>query len=154
MKLITRGEEETIQLGQELASELRPGSVVALYGELGAGKTCFIKGVCKGLGVQEEVTSPSFTLLNLYQGRLPVYHFDFFRLQTPEEAWDIGFGEFIYQDGVSLIEWAEKVKDILPEGRIDVFLKRINKNLREIEIIHESPGNRDVIDPVRSGYCR
>lgn len=154
MKLITRGEEETIKVGEELASKLRPGSVVALYGEMGAGKTCFIKGVCRGLGVREEVTSPSFTLLNLYQGRLLVYHFDFFRIQTPEEAWDIGFEEFIYQDGVSLIEWAEKVRDILPEGRIEVFLKRINKDLREIQIVYESSGNRDIINPVRSGHCR
>jgi tRNA threonylcarbamoyladenosine biosynthesis protein TsaE len=118
----TASEWETIELGKKFARILNPGDVVALYGELGVGKTQFIKGVCIGLDVTEPVTSPSFIILNRYKGKLTVYHFDFYRVNNLSEILDTGFEEFIYDDGVSLIEWANYVVDILPVYRYDVFM--------------------------------
>ena len=119
----TSSELETIELGKKFAGVLKPGDVVALYGELGVGKTQFVKGICAGLGVDEPVTSPSFIILNQYNGRLTVYHFDFYRVNELDEILDTGFEEFIYDDGVSLIEWANYVVDILPVYRYDVYME-------------------------------
>lgn len=132
----THSEDETITLGVEFAKRLAIKSVVALFGDLGTGKTRFIKGVCKGLGVQEHVASPTFTLLNEYTGReTNVFHFDFYRIKTISELDEIGFDEYLYGDGVCLIEWADRVKALLPSNRVDVFLKLgENENTREITV--------------------
>ena len=134
----THSEDETIILGVEFAKRLTIKSVVALFGDLGTGKTRFIKGVCKGLGVREHVASPTFTLLNEYSGReMNVFHFDFYRIKTISELDEIGFDEYLYGDGVCLIEWADRVKALLPSNRIDVFLKLgEDENTREISV-HE-----------------
>ncbi|CUS76502.1 tRNA threonylcarbamoyladenosine biosynthesis protein TsaE [Candidatus Kryptonium thompsonii] len=134
-KFLTRSENETINLGREFSKVLKAGDVVALYGELGSGKTRFIQGVCKGLGVSEVVNSPTFIIMNRYEGRLKVYHFDFYRIDEVDEIIEIGFNEFIYNDAVSLIEWAEKVGEILPDSRYEVVLNfGSNENERIIEI--------------------
>jgi tRNA threonylcarbamoyladenosine biosynthesis protein TsaE len=134
----THSEDETITLGVEFAKRLTIKSVVTLFGDLGTGKTRFIKGVCKGLGVQEHVASPTFTLLNEYTGKeMNVFHFDFYRIKTISELDEIGFDEYLYGDGVCLIEWADRVKALLPSNRIDVFLKLgEDENTREISV-HE-----------------
>jgi len=134
----THSEDETITLGVEFAKRLTIKSVVTLFGDLGTGKTRFIKGVCKGLGVQEHVASPTFTLLNEYTGKeMNVFHFDFYRIKTISELDEIGFDEYLYSDGVCLIEWADRVKALLPSNRIDVFLKLgEDENTREISV-HE-----------------
>jgi len=120
----TNSEAETVALGEELARRLSPGSVVAFFGDLGTGKTHFIKGVCKGLGVVEHVASPTFTILNEYRGRmLNVYHFDFYRIESPLEAREIGLQEYLRGDGVCLIEWADRIRELLPPERIDVHLQ-------------------------------
>ena len=111
-----------MQFGIRFASLLTEGSVVALYGDLGSGKTTCIRGLCRGLGVEQVVTSPTFTLINEYRGRLPVYHFDFYRLESPEELWDLGLEEYFYGDGVCFIEWPEIVRDLLPADRIEIHL--------------------------------
>jgi tRNA threonylcarbamoyladenosine biosynthesis protein TsaE len=119
----TRTEAETIALGEALAARLRPGDVVALYGTLGTGKTRFIKGICRGLGVGEHVTSPTFTIVNEYRGgAAPVYHFDFYRLKDLRELREIGFEEYLFGEGVCLLEWAERVRALLPPRRYDVML--------------------------------
>jgi len=132
----THSEDETITLGVEFAKRLAIKSVVALFGDLGTGKTRFIKGVCKGLGVQEHVASPTFTLLNEYTGReTNVFHFDFYRIKTISELDEIGFDEYLYGDGVCLIEWADRVKALLPSNRFNVFLKLgEDENTREITV--------------------
>ncbi len=132
----THSEDETIILGVEFAKRLTIKSVVALFGDLGTGKTRFIKGVCKGLGVQEHVASPTFTLINEYTGReTNVFHFDFYRIKTISELDEIGFDEYLYGDGVCLIEWADRVKALLPSNRFDVFLKLgEDENTREITV--------------------
>ncbi|CUS78169.1 tRNA (adenosine(37)-N6)-threonylcarbamoyltransferase complex ATPase subunit type 1 TsaE [Candidatus Kryptobacter tengchongensis] len=135
-KFITKSEVETIQLGKDFAKMLKAGDVVALYGELGSGKTKFVQGVCLGLNVKETVNSPSFIIMNKYEGDLVIYHFDLYRINSLDELIEIGFHEFIYNDAISLIEWAEKVKDILPQKRYEIYLNFGRyENEREVEII-------------------
>ena len=130
--VFTKGPEETHRLGIELAGELEPQTVLALIGDLGSGKTCLTQGICAGLEVEDYVTSPSFTLINEYRGRLPVYHFDLFRIEDPREMLDLGCEEYFYGDGVCIIEWAEKMGSLLPRERIEIRLKRTGETEREI----------------------
>lgn len=118
--IITHSEADTIDLGKSFAQNLKKGSLLALYGDLGTGKTQFIKGICTGLGVQEDVTSPTFTLMNIYDGREKIFHFDFYRLSSDSQIFDLGIDDFIFSDGICLIEWAEKAERFLPVNRIDV----------------------------------
>ncbi len=112
---ISASASETQELGRAYAAELRAGEVVALVGDLGSGKTQFVKGVVAGLGSGAEVTSPTFTLIHEYSaGSLPVYHFDFYRLETADEALQLGLDEYIYGDGVTLIEWADRFRELMP----------------------------------------
>ncbi|MEW6447135.1 MAG: tRNA (adenosine(37)-N6)-threonylcarbamoyltransferase complex ATPase subunit type 1 TsaE [Bacillota bacterium] len=117
--------EATRAIGEKLARFLEAGDVVALYGELGAGKTCFTQGVARGLGVLSKVTSPTFVLLREYEGRLPLCHFDAYRLSGPEDLEEIGCKECFSGRAVSIIEWAERVADALPEDRLEVELLRL-----------------------------
>jgi tRNA threonylcarbamoyladenosine biosynthesis protein TsaE len=114
--IISRQPSETIAFAREMALRLRPGSVIALNGELGSGKTQFVKGLASGLGFAGEVTSPTFTLIHEYiGGRLPIYHFDFYRLEKEEEALQLGLEEYLRGDGVCVIEWAGKFSPLIPE---------------------------------------
>jgi tRNA threonylcarbamoyladenosine biosynthesis protein TsaE len=114
-------EAELREVAARLAAELRPGSVIALTGELGAGKTVFAKAVAKALGITENVTSPTFTLIKEYDsGRLPFYHFDVYRIERPDEAEMAGFAEYFYGRGVSVIEWADNIRDYIPGNAIRV----------------------------------
>lgn len=127
--VITHSEEETRSFARSFASSLRRGDVVALYGELGAGKTQFIKGVCQHFGVREPVASPTFVLLNRYSGvdregrELLVYHFDLYRIRSLDEVYDLGFEEILHGNGITLIEWAEVMEELLPVPRYDVRLE-------------------------------
>ncbi|MDZ7337857.1 MAG: tRNA (adenosine(37)-N6)-threonylcarbamoyltransferase complex ATPase subunit type 1 TsaE [candidate division KSB1 bacterium] len=122
LERVSQSEEETVALGAELGALLGAGDVVALFGELGAGKTKFIQGVCEGLGVKRFVCSPSFVLINEYRGRLPVYHFDFYRIRDQEELAELGLEEYFYGEGVCLVEWAERALHLLPEERVEVMI--------------------------------
>ncbi len=129
MTIETRSPEETYCLGQQLGEKALPGQVYALTGDLGVGKTLFTQGFAKGLGVQEAVNSPTFTIVQVYEdGRIPFYHFDVYRIGDPEEMDEIGFDEYIMGEGVCLIEWAELISEILPAERTDI---RIEKNLQK-----------------------
>src|SRR6266478_6327620 len=120
----THSESETISCGEEFAKLLKHGDVVALYGNLGSGKTRFVQGVCKGLGVHEHVASPTFTIINEYAvDSLKIYHFDFYRMTSSKEIRDVGFEEYVNGDGICLIEWAEKAFEFLPPERFDVRLE-------------------------------
>lgn len=122
-------EEETYNIGNLIGKEAKPGQVFCLHGDLGVGKTVFTKGFAKGLGVDEVISSPTFTIVSEYStGEMPFYHFDVYRISEPEEMYEIGFEEYIYADGVCLIEWAELIKDILPEKITDIT---IEKNLEK-----------------------
>ena len=117
--------EETAKYAYEMASKAQPGQVYALIGDLGVGKTVFTKGFARGLGIEEPVSSPTFTILQIYEeGRLPLYHFDVYRIEEPEEMEEVGFDDYIYGDGVCLIEWANRIEDILPEETIYVVIEK------------------------------
>jgi tRNA threonylcarbamoyladenosine biosynthesis protein TsaE len=123
MDVITHTDLETAALGGDLARRLTKGDVVACFGDLGSGKTRFIQGVCRGLGVREHVASPTFTIVNEYEAaRCRVIHFDFYRVRSIEEILDIGFEEYLSSGAVCLIEWAEKAIALLPERRYEVRL--------------------------------
>lgn len=121
---VTENEEETIRTGATFAGDLTAGDIIALYGDLGTGKTQFVKGVCRGLGVAEHITSPTFVILNEYLGgKLPVYHFDFYRLRSRSELREIGFEEYLDGDGVCLLEWANRIEEDLTVPRYNVHLR-------------------------------
>jgi tRNA threonylcarbamoyladenosine biosynthesis protein TsaE len=135
-EIVTRSSEETIRLGKCLGDLLRPGDVVALIGDLGAGKTTLAKGIAAGAGVadENEVTSPSFVLVNEYQGRFPIYHVDLYRLEEAMEVESLGWEEFIFGGGISLLEWAEKIPEILPEERIEIRIYSVGPDERRFRI--------------------
>lgn len=128
--------EDTEKIAAEFAHTLKPNDVVAMYGDLGAGKTAFAKGVAHALGVTAYVTSPTFTIVNEYEGDMPFYHFDAYRIGSSEEMYDIGFEDYIYAGGVSLIEWSELIEDILPDNRYRVTIgkSQTDDNTRTITI--------------------
>ncbi|MEO0097616.1 MAG: tRNA (adenosine(37)-N6)-threonylcarbamoyltransferase complex ATPase subunit type 1 TsaE [candidate division WOR-3 bacterium] len=134
MKIKTYSEEETIQFGEKLAKKLKKGDVLALYGELGSGKTTLIKGIVSGLSYKKPIKSPSFIIVAIYQTEFPIYHIDLYRLEDIKEIDNIGLLEYIYGDGISLIEWAEKIEKVLPKKRINIKISIAGKNEREIEI--------------------
>ena len=125
--------EETRALGARLASALGPGDVVVLHGDLGAGKSEFARGVARGLGIAGPVPSPSFTILNAYdEGRLPLYHFDWYRVSDPEEIAEMGFEEQLHGDGVSLIEWSERAPEYVPNRALLIRIDTARDDTREI----------------------
>ena len=116
-------EQDTISLGKKIGALLFPGSFVALYGNLGSGKTTFTRAIASGLGVKEEICSPSYTILMEHtDGRLPMYHFDAYRLKSPSELIDIGYIDYCYNGGVVIMEWANLVEDVLPKDRLDIHI--------------------------------
>lgn len=127
---ITKSEEETQQLAYHLAKLLLPGNVITLEGDLGAGKTAFTKGLAKGLGIKDTVSSPTFTIVKEYEGRLPLYHLDVYRLENLDE--DIGFVEYFYGDGVSVVEWAQFIEDYLPEERLAIKIQYVENESRKL----------------------
>ncbi|MDD3187524.1 MAG: tRNA (adenosine(37)-N6)-threonylcarbamoyltransferase complex ATPase subunit type 1 TsaE [Bacilli bacterium] len=127
-KITTRSEMETIELAQNIESEKFPNMIICLNGELGSGKTVFAKGIANGLGIQETITSPTFTIIKEYVGELPLYHMDVYRLDG--NVSDIGIEEYYTKGGVVLIEWADSIKDVLPEERLDITFKVIDENKR------------------------
>jgi tRNA threonylcarbamoyladenosine biosynthesis protein TsaE len=132
---ITNSEAETVKLGKEFAKRLQAGSLVALYGDLGAGKTQFVKGVCEAFEVKEIVNSPTFTIVNEYHGTMPVFHIDLYRMKSVDEILGIGFDEYLESGGICLVEWAEKLDGILPAKRYDVKMSIVNETTREITAV-------------------
>lgn len=116
--------EQTAELGRRLGSILQKGDCVCLTGGLGTGKTAFTGGIAKGLDISGYITSPTFTIVNEYYGRLPLYHFDVYRIGDPEEMFETGYYEYISGDGVTVIEWADLIKEILPSDRIEVNIEK------------------------------
>lgn len=134
MRVISSSEQETRELGKLMAGKVTPGTVISLRGSLGAGKTVFAKGFALGLGITEAIVSPTFTLVQEYDGRLKLYHLDLYRLSGEDEFESMGGEDFLYSDGVALIEWSEKIEDMLPDDTIFINIT-INEDLtRNIEI--------------------
>lgn len=140
-ELVTSSPEETVELGRTIAGYLMKGDVISLSGQLGAGKTVFSKGIAIGLGIDDNIISPTFIILRTYQGRLPLYHFDAYRINNTEEFEEIGYKEFLYGGGVSLIEWGEKIQTILPEDILEISFYYQDK-LNERKIIFKEYGSK------------
>ena len=137
MEYISHSEAETEDLGRRLAAVLAPGAVVACRGGLGMGKTAFTRGLARGLGCQDRVTSPTFTIVNEYEGtRLPLFHFDMYRLEGPEDLFDIGWEDYLDRGGVCAVEWSERVEEALPEDAVTVTIARCpdHENWRVITV--------------------
>lgn len=135
----TTSTEATQALGGEIAKRLQPGIIVALFGDLGSGKTCLVQGICRGIGVKDRVTSPTFIMINEYKGHLegseiPIYHFDLYRLRDPIELYELGYEEYFYNDGICFIEWAERAEELLPEDALRVYLRYISDNERAVVV--------------------
>lgn len=125
-KIISNNCNETKKVAAEFVKQLKGGDIICMYGDLGAGKTAFVQGMAEGLGITEYVTSPTFTIVSEYYGKLPLYHFDVYRIGDSEEMFEIGFEEYINGKGISVIEWAELIEDIIPPER---YIVDIRKNL-------------------------
>ncbi|MDR0819276.1 MAG: tRNA (adenosine(37)-N6)-threonylcarbamoyltransferase complex ATPase subunit type 1 TsaE [Oscillospiraceae bacterium] len=122
--VISRSELDTETIGRNFAPELKSGSVIALSGELGAGKTAFTRGLAEGLGYSGYVSSPTFTIVNEYLGgRLPIFHFDLYRLSGSDEVWDIGWDDYLDRGGICVVEWSERASDLFPDGTIYVDIR-------------------------------
>lgn len=138
MKYISKSENDTIKIAKEFAKELKSGDVITLDGDLGAGKTFFTSALCKELGVCDIVQSPTFTIVNEYRNsQIPVFHFDVYRIMQSDEMYDIGFDEYLYSDGISIIEWADNVKEFftMPYYEIRIYKDlSVSENYRIIEI--------------------
>ena len=151
LEIVLKGLEETKRFGIKLGSLLKPRDVVCLIGDLGAGKTTLTKSIGLGLGVDDYITSPTFVLINEYTGRIPVYHFDVYRLENVEELYDLGFDEYFYGKGVSIIEWADKIEKLLPEERIVLDIKRgIDLDERRIGITIYGDRYKEIVKELKN----
>ena len=129
----------TRKLAEEFAGYISPNAVFALHGELGSGKTCFVQGIAHGLGINQPVTSPTFTIINEYKGNLPLFHMDLYRLNRPDEVLALGFEEYIESNGITAIEWPEHAGDILPDKTIHIRFETTDKeNERQITFLEEN----------------
>jgi len=138
MDTTTNSPAETKAFAANLAKELKPGSVLALHGDLGSGKTCFVQGLAEALGVREIVNSPTFTIINEYQGRFRLYHIDLYRVKSAAEAEALGLEDILEGSGITAIEWPEKISTLLPKDAVHVYFEFVDVNRRRIAVTTES----------------
>jgi tRNA threonylcarbamoyladenosine biosynthesis protein TsaE len=149
----SKSPEDTFRLGELLGGLAGPGDIFCLNGDLGAGKTVLAKGVAAGLGVPGRVASPTFTLINEHQGRLPFYHMDVYRLGGPEEMADLGYEEYFYGAGVTLVEWAEIIAGVLPGERLDITISGNGEALRTIRLEPRGERYRGLTEELKRHVC-
>lgn len=139
LEFIINNVEDTLSLGKQLGSKVKSGDIICINGDLGAGKTHFTKGIAEGLGIEDHITSPTFTIVNEYEGgRLKLYHFDVYRVNDPDEIYAIGFDEYIFDKGVSVIEWSNYIEELIPEDYLSVNISKLQEqgeNFRKIVLI-------------------
>ena len=134
MEIITHSPEETEKVGEKLGQHLSPNTILAFRGDLGAGKTAFTRGLARGLGCTEQVTSPTYTIVNEYlSGKIPLFHFDMYRLADADDLWDIGWDDYLDRGGICAVEWSENVRDAL-EDAISITIEKIGEDSRRIQI--------------------
>lgn len=132
-------EENTYEIGKQMAANSKPGDIFALSGDLGVGKTVFAKGFAEGLGIKENISSPTFTFVLVYEsGRMPLYHFDMYRIADPEELEEIGYEDYFFGEGVCLVEWPSRVEELLPENTVKVTIEKdLSKDFSYRKIVVE-----------------
>ena len=146
-KITSRSIEDTMELAENIESEKFPGMIICLDGELGSGKTVFVKGFAKSLGIEENITSPTFNIVKEYQiGEMPLYHMDVYRLEDNDES--IGFDDYFNSNGISIIEWSELIEDALPEERLDIKFKVIDEDTRIIKLTPHGQKYEDIVNYV------
>ena len=146
-KFTSRSEQDTMELAENIESEKFPGMIICLDGELGSGKTVFVKGFAKSLGIDENITSPTFNIVKEYQtGEMPLYHMDVYRLEDTNE--DIGFQDYFSKDAISIVEWSDLIVDSLPEERLDIKFKLIDENTRVLVLIPHGQKYEDLVNYV------
>lgn len=137
MEYIVTTVDDTYKIGELIGSLVNSGDIICLIGDLGTGKTHLTKGIAKGLGIEDHITSPTFTIVNEYKGRLKLYHFDVYRVNDPDEIEAIGFDEYIFSDGVSIIEWANYIEELIPPNNLTITIEKhleISDNYRKIKM--------------------
>ena len=150
-EIVTKSADETISLGKTLGKLLVGGVVITLFGDLAAGKTTFTRGVAEGLGIDDNISSPTFTLIHEHDGIIPLYHVDLYRLCGLEDIESIGLEEYLLSEGVTVVEWSERFEHELPHERIDVVLEAIDENERKIVFLSES--HTDIIEGIKNAYA-
>lgn len=155
MVIQTKSVSETIRFGKRIGGLLLAGDVVALMGELGTGKTHFIKGLAAGVGVKKSgyISSPSFTLINEYRGKLPFYHIDLYRLEVEREVEELGIEEYFHRGGITAIEWADKIPSLLPPDNLKIHIHYIGKHARSLEIIGQGKRYEEMINRLQIAEC-
>jgi len=148
---MSRSSDETVRLGERLARSCREGDIICFFGDLGSGKTTLIKGIAQGLNIRKtKVNSPTFVLMNVYHGRLPLFHFDLYRLEDITEIASIGTDEFLYDDGVAVIEWADRFGELMPDEYLRIDLKHKKEDERLIKISAKGVRYRRILDKIKS----
>jgi len=145
-KITTHSEFETIELAQNLEAEKFPNMIICLDGELGSGKTMFTKGIANALGIEETLTSPTFTIIKEYDGELPLYHMDVYRLDGNTDG--VGIEDYFTKGGVVVIEWANTIKDILPSERLDIKFKVVDENKRNLVLIPHGKQYEELVEAI------
>ncbi|MDH4164316.1 MAG: tRNA (adenosine(37)-N6)-threonylcarbamoyltransferase complex ATPase subunit type 1 TsaE [Nitrospirota bacterium] len=148
--IVTANTEQTEELGKIIGTLLEPGDLLCLFGDLGAGKTHLSYGIAQGLEVREQyITSPTFTFVNEYEGRIPFYHIDLYRLKDPSELEGIGFEEYVESDGATVIEWAERAEEELPSAFLSIYLSHLSENSREVGFLAEGERYEKLLENLR-----
>lgn len=140
-KHVTHSPEETVRLAEEFAVSLTPGAVIGLRGKLGSGKTTFVQGLARGLGIHATVNSPTFMLVNEFEGRMPLYHVDFYRMNSAEEVYSLGLEDYFYGRGVTVIEWADRFPEVIPEHAMEIEFRSQSERVRAISMKVERDGS-------------
>ncbi len=155
MEIISGSAQKTLGIGKLISRKLKKGDIVCLFGDLGSGKTVLTKGICLGLGVNKyKVTSPTFVILRQYKGKLPIYHFDLYRLSGPEDILDLGYEEYFFDEGVSVIEWADKLGQLLPKEFLKIRLLATGENQRAIKLSAEGLRYKKLLEDIREDFVR
>ena len=153
MEIISDSAEKTLDIGKRLAGNLRKGDIVCLFGDLGSGKTVLTKGISSGLGVdKDKVVSPTFVILRQYQGKVMIYHFDLYRLNRPEDILDLGYEEYFFDEGISVIEWADKLGRLLPREFLKIQLSVAGKDKRKLKISAEGLRYKKLLEDIREDF--
>ena len=151
MQIISRSPEQTQQLGRTLGQLAKPGDVILLTGDLGAGKTCLTQGIAWGLDIDEFAASPSFTIMREHYGRLPLYHVDFYRLDSIDDIYDLGNDDYLFGKGLCVIEWAEKGMELMPEDHLLIEIEYVSENERKLELKASGVRYNEMLNDLKAG---